>query len=83
MVRDEREKQVDTPWMTVEEVARYLSVSPGTVRNWVSQKYIPHAKRGRVVRFHRSKIDLWLSRNSCPGRLTIAQRLTASAGDGS
>ena len=60
---------VETPWMTVEEVAAYLTVSPGTVRNWVSQEYIPFARRGRVVRFHRNRIDEWLSRGSCKGRI--------------
>jgi ribonucleoside-diphosphate reductase alpha chain len=48
--------------MTVREVADYLSVSPGTVRSWVSQCYIPHARRGRAVRFHRARIDEWLAR---------------------
>jgi excisionase family DNA binding protein len=62
-------------WMTVEQVAVYLSVSPGTVRNWVSQKYIPHAKKGRIVRFNRQAIDAWLSADSCPGRNTIAQKI--------
>lgn len=58
----------ESPWMTVLEVAYYLSVSPGTVRNWVSQRYIPFARRGRVVRFHQEKIDTWLSISSCEGR---------------
>ena len=59
---------VETPWLTVEEVATYLSVSPGTVRNWVSQEYIPHARRGRVLRFHKDRIDNWLSHGACKGR---------------
>ena len=68
----EEAKAAVTPWMTIEEVAGYLSVSVGTVRNWVSQKYIPHARRGRVVRFHKSEIDRWLSAGACKGRLTLA-----------
>ncbi len=52
--------RVDTPWMTIHQVALYLSVSPGTVRNWVSQRRVPFARRGRVVRFHRNRIDRWL-----------------------
>ncbi len=69
------EKYDKSPWMTVEQLAEYLSVSPGTIRNWVSQKYIPHARRGRVVRFHRRQIDAWLAADACPGRPTIAQRI--------
>jgi len=66
----EQEVHAKSPWMTTEEVAAYLSVSPGTVRNWVSQRYIPFARRGRVVRFHRGKIDRWLAAGACKGRLT-------------
>jgi len=64
---------IETPWMTVREVAVYLSVSPGTIRNWVSQRYIPFAKRGRVVRFHRGRIDEWLSRNASRGRTSFSR----------
>ncbi len=47
--------------MTVEDVAAYLKKSPGTIRNWISQKIIPHYKvtRGTVL-FRRSMIDNWL-----------------------
>jgi len=63
---------VETPWLTVEELAAYLSVSPGTVRNWVSQEYIPHARRGRVLRFHKDRIDDWLAAGACKGRKRLA-----------
>lgn len=64
-------KGPESPWLTMSEVASYLSVSVGTVRNWVSQRYIPFARRGRVVRFHREKIDTWLAAGGCKGRLTV------------
>ncbi len=58
----------DSPWMTVQELARYLSVSAGTVRNWVSRRHIPFARRGRVVRFHREQVDHWLRSGAHAGR---------------
>lgn len=64
----EQEVHAKSPWMTTQAVAVYLSVSPGTVRNWVSQRYIPFARRGRVVRFHQERIDKWLSAGACKGR---------------
>ena len=67
-----------SPWLTVEKVAQYVSVSPGTVRNWVSQKDIPQARRGRVLRFHRQRIDEWLVTGGCPDRATIAQKILPS-----
>jgi len=64
----------ESPWMTIKEVADYLSVSAGTVRNWVSQRYIPFARRGRVVRFHRESIDRWLNVGASKGRRMISRQ---------
>ena len=49
-------------WMTYEEVAEYLSVAVGTVRNWVSARKIPFSKRGGMVRFKRDEVDAWLEK---------------------
>lgn len=67
-------------WMTVQEVADYLSVSPGTVRNWVSHRYIPHARRGRAVRFHRARIEEWLSDNPVGATCASAKGHTTGSG---
>ena len=37
--------------LTYEQLADKLQVNPGTLRNWVSQGYIPCVKLGRAVRF--------------------------------
>ena len=60
-----------SPWLTTLEAASYLGVAVGTLRNWVSARYVPFARRGRVVRFHREKLDLWLRRGECHGRAEI------------
>ncbi len=49
-------------WMTYEEVAEYLSVAVGTVRNWVSARKIPFSKRDGMVRFKRDEVDAWLEK---------------------
>ena len=51
---------VESPWLTIEQSAQYLQVSVGTVRNWIWQRRIPHAKRGKVVRLHKTDLDKWL-----------------------
>jgi excisionase family DNA binding protein len=61
-----------SPWMRPEEAAGYLGIALGTLRNWTSARYVPFARRGRVVRYHRDVLDRWLARGSCPGRMTIA-----------
>ena len=60
-----------SPWLTPPEAAEYLGVALGTLRNWTSARYVPHAKRGRVVRYHRDALDDWLSRGACTGRATL------------
>lgn len=65
-------KASESPWMNPEQTAQYLSVAIGTLRNWTSQRYIPFARRGRVVRYHRAELDKWLSRGACKGRTSIA-----------
>jgi excisionase family DNA binding protein len=62
----------DSPWLKPDEAAEYIGVTLGTLRNWTSARYVPFAKRGRVVRYHRDVLDRWLSKGSCPGRTTIA-----------
>ncbi len=66
------EINVETPWMSYPQAASYLGIRIGTLRNWVSARYVPFARRGRVVRFHREKLDRWLRHGECHGRKTIA-----------
>lgn len=50
--------------MKYEEAAQYLKVPIGTLRNWVSQKRIPHSKHGGIVRFFREQLEEWLIEGS-------------------
>jgi excisionase family DNA binding protein len=61
-----------SPWMTPAKAAVYLGIALGTLRNWTSARYIPHAKKGRVVRYNRRAVDTWLARGGCTGRATLA-----------
>jgi excisionase family DNA binding protein len=63
---------VESPWFRPEAAAEYLGVALGTLRNWTSARYVPFARRGRVVRYHRDALDRWRAGGSCPGRGTIA-----------
>ena len=79
MGADQESLDISTPWMTAEQTAAYLSVALGTIRNWTSQKRIPHARRGGLVRYHRDEIDKWLKAGACKGRLAPACSTRASA----
>jgi len=43
------------------EAAQYLKVSVRTLRRWVAEKRVPHAKIGGLVRFRRQALLDWLA----------------------
>lgn len=71
MSEQSQERESSSPWMTASEAATYLGVALGTLRNWTSARYVPFARRGRVVRYHREKLDAWLSTGECRGRKSL------------
>lgn len=50
------------PIMNIEEVAKYLDVSPVSIYRYVKQKKIPASRVGKFWRFRKDKIDAWLER---------------------
>jgi len=48
-------------YLTCPELAAYLKLSVGTVRNWVHKDKVPYLKVNGAVRFDRAKIDAWMS----------------------
>lgn len=57
--------QID--WMTTKEVAEYLSVSVGQIRNWTSNGKVSYYKIGRHNRYLRSEVDALLFSNKRGG----------------
>ncbi len=48
-------------WVNIEEVAAYLGIKPGTIRNWLRKgKEIPAHKVGKQWKFKLSEIDEWV-----------------------
>jgi excisionase family DNA binding protein len=53
--------QTNSPWLTTEQAATYLSVSAGTMRNWRMNGQGPrYSVVGRIVRYHRDQLDAYL-----------------------
>jgi excisionase family DNA binding protein len=48
------------PWLSVEELAKYLSVSRETIYRWLEKKKVPAHRVGRLWRFKPSEIDAWV-----------------------
>lgn len=75
MDRQQPEAPISSPWLTAKQAATYLNISVGTLRNWTSARFVPFSRRGRVVRYHRDKLDAWLSQGACQGRHTFASKI--------
>jgi excisionase family DNA binding protein len=43
--------------LSVQEAARYLSLSVHTLRTWVSERRVPYIKLGRRVLFRQADLD--------------------------
>ena len=52
------------PLMTVEEVADWLRMTPGTIRQKVKFRAIPFVKVGTQTRFRRSDLAAWINRST-------------------
>jgi len=63
--------------LTCQEIARYLKVTPRTIREWTHIGFIPHIKIGkRAVRYSQEDIDKWLSQMKVGGRFERKVRVS-------
>lgn len=53
---------MDSPLMSLGQVATYLGVSNTTIYRYVKRKKIPSLKIGRIWKFRKEKIDAWLEK---------------------
>jgi excisionase family DNA binding protein len=48
------------PWVSLEEIAEHLGVSPDTVHRWIRAKKVPAHRVGRLWKFKVSEVDDWV-----------------------
>ena len=70
-------ERISSPWLTPIEASQYIGVALGTLRNWTSARFVPFAKRGRTVRYHRDKLDTWLASGVSAERTPMPDILSA------
>lgn len=58
-------------FMNVDELAAYLGISRNTIYWWVAIRKVPHNKLGKLVRFNRDEVDMWLKSNSREIKSTV------------
>lgn len=62
---DERPRLV-----TIQEAARYLSVSVSTLCGWVWQRKIPFVKMGRALRFDQEDLEQFVRSHRAEARMS-------------
>lgn len=48
------------PWVSVEDVAKHLSVAKDSVYRWIAQQGLPAHKVGRLWKFKLTEVDEWV-----------------------
>ena len=48
------------PWVSVEDVAKHLSVAKDSIYRWIEHKGLPAHKVGRLWKFKLSEVDDWV-----------------------
>lgn len=63
----------------IEEIAGILGVEVSTVYNWTHRKAIPFIKIGKLVRFRRREIEIWLEEKCIHPKQRNAHNLVVSS----
>lgn len=54
--------------MNVTQTAEYLGVPVSTIYNLSMKAKIPHSHIGKLLRFRKADIDVWLENGGCDGK---------------
>ena len=47
-------------WIGLEEAAKYMDVTKDTVRKWIKKTDIPAHRVGKLWKFKKSELDVWI-----------------------
>lgn len=68
---------IETPYLTVNEAAAYLAITPNALRCHLRRGHIPMRRLGRKILIHRDSLDATLVMAARPAR--ASRRSTAIA----
>ena len=68
--------------LTISELAARIKISRWTIYSWVTTKYIPHIKLGGRLLFVWEDVEVWLRKNSHPGRSVRRLRIEQAMQEG-
>ena len=55
------------PWVSVEDVAKHLSVAKDSIYRWIEHKALPAHKVGRLWKFKLTEVDEWVRAGGTAG----------------
>lgn len=51
------EININEPWFSTKEIAKYLGVTMETVRKWIKAETVPCSRAGKLWKFKKSEVD--------------------------
>ncbi len=61
-------------WLSVDEIAEYLGVKRDTVYKWVGERQMPGHKIGRLWKFSKRDVDLWVRNGGVNAPRTVTPK---------
>jgi excisionase family DNA binding protein len=63
------------PWLSVEEIARYLGVSKETIYRWLERETIPAHRMGKLWKFKPTEVDQWVIDGGASDKDALSRKL--------
>lgn len=60
MIASGKELSMEDRWLSVGEISVYHGVTRDTVCNWLSERDLPAHKIGRLWKFKKEDVDVWV-----------------------
>jgi excisionase family DNA binding protein len=69
-----RPRVVDDRWLSVDEIADYLSVVKASIYRWIERRNLPAHKLGKLWKFKRDEVDAWVRSGGAVDPTPLARR---------
>ena len=56
----QKNKIIEDRWLSVDEICVYLGIKRDTVYKWIDEKDMPAHKAGRLWKFQKLEVDMWI-----------------------
>lgn len=60
--------EIENRWLSVDEIGKYLGVSSDTVYRWIDKRGMPAHRVGRLWKFKKEQVDVWVEAGGAADR---------------